>query len=137
MTRRAILAGISALSLVVLLLTGCWQKTPEPQPAKLKSVKLLIDWKAEPTYAGFYISRKRGSYKSRGIDLEIVEGNGATTSAQVIGSGQSYFIGSCSGAATAIARSKGIPVKSVAVYYPNVPTVLYSAPPRQSKSPKT
>ncbi len=93
---------------------------------KLTKVSLLIDWKAEPTYAGFYLAKAKGFYKNHGIDIEIVEGNGATTSAQIIGEGSTYFIGSCSGEATAIARSKGIPVRSVAVFYPNVPTVLYS-----------
>lgn len=112
--------------LTMLMLAGCERKASESQAAKLKPVKLLIDWKAEPTYAGFFVAREKGFYKKRGLDVEIVEGNGATTSAQVIGSGQSYFIGSCSGAATAIARSKDIPVKSVAVFYQNVPTVLYS-----------
>jgi len=92
----------------------------------LKHVKLLIDWKAEPTYAGFYLARELGFYKRRGVDVEIAEGSGATVSAQVIGAGDQYLIGSCSGEATAIARSRGIPIRSVAVLYPNVPTVIYS-----------
>jgi ABC-type nitrate/sulfonate/bicarbonate transport system substrate-binding protein len=92
----------------------------------LEKVKILLDWKAEPTYAGFYIAKEKGYFKQVGLDVEIVEGNGATTSTQVIGSTDTYLLGSCSGSATAIARSKGIPVKSLAVFYPNIPTVLYS-----------
>jgi ABC-type nitrate/sulfonate/bicarbonate transport system substrate-binding protein len=92
----------------------------------LEKVKILLDWKAEPTYAGFYIAKEKGYFKQVGLDVEIVEGNGATTSTQVIGTTDTYLLGSCSGAATAIARSKGIPVKSLAVFYPNIPTVLYS-----------
>lgn len=101
----------------------------------LRKISLLIDWKAEPTYAGFYIAREKGFYRKRGIDVEIVEGNGATNSAKIIGEGSTYFIGSCSGAATAIARSKQIPVKSVAVLYPNVPTVIYSRADTPIKQP--
>ncbi len=117
-----------SLCLVValcLLFTSCHQGTQPAQP-HLKHVKLLIDWKAEPTYAGFYLARELGFYKRRGVDVEIAEGSGATVSAQVIGAGDQYLIGSCSGEATAIARSRGIPIRSVAVLYPNVPTVIYS-----------
>jgi ABC-type nitrate/sulfonate/bicarbonate transport system substrate-binding protein len=98
----------------------------EPKTSSLEKVKILLDWKSEPTYAGFYIAKEKGYFKQVGLDVEIVEGNGATTSAQVIGSNDTYLLGSCSGAATAIARSKGIPIKSLAVFYPNIPTVLYS-----------
>lgn len=73
----------------------------------LEKIKLLIDWKAEPTYAGFYIAQEKGFYEKRGLDVEIVEGSGAVTAAQLVGSGE-YFIASCSGEATAIARSKGL-----------------------------
>lgn len=126
MRGKANISVVIAAAMILSMVIGCERKTPETQPSELTRVKLLIDWKAEPTYAGFYMAREKGFYKSRGLDVEIVEGSGATTSAQVIGVGESYFIGSCSGAATAIARSKGIPVKSVAVFYHDVPTVLYS-----------
>lgn len=123
---RSINQRTAIISLVlVAVLAGVTIGVMRSQPQSRK-VTFLIDWKAEPTYAGFYIAKEKGFYRKRGIDIDIVEGNGATTSAQVIGSGQSSFIGSCSGEATAIARSKGIPIRSVSVLYPNVPTVLYS-----------
>ena len=108
---------------LLLVIVACGSQDQEKQ---FQKVQLLIDWKAEPTYAGFYLADQLGEFSKRGLDVDIVEGNGATTSAQVIGTGATYIIGSCSGAATAIARSRGIPIRSVAVYYPNVPTVLYS-----------
>ena len=111
--------------LVAVLALSCATERLGSRPA-LRHVKVLIDWKAEPTYAGFYLARERGLYRKRGLDVEIVEGTGATVSAQVIGAGTAYFIGSSSAEATAIARSRGIPVRSVAVFYPDVPTVVYS-----------
>jgi ABC-type nitrate/sulfonate/bicarbonate transport system substrate-binding protein len=44
----------------------------------------------------------------------------------MIGSGTPYWIGSSSGVATAIGRSRGQPIKSLAVYYAKTPTVIYS-----------
>ena len=126
MSRHALLLTI--ILIVSSVAGGCGQ-TSQPdsdgERQALQSVSLLIDWKAEPTYAGFFIAKARGFYEQRGLDVEIVEGNGATTAAQLIGAG-TYSIGSASGEATAIARSRGIPVKSLAVFYPDVPTVIYS-----------
>jgi ABC-type nitrate/sulfonate/bicarbonate transport system substrate-binding protein len=121
--QRLVFGMALSLMLTVLFLGGC---NPPPADNNLKKVSLLIDWKAEPTYAGFYIAKERGFYQKRGLDVTVVEGSGATISATVIGDGGTYFIGSCSGEAAAIARSKQIPVRSVAVYYHDVPTVLYS-----------
>src|ERR1700722_15260515 len=33
----------------------------------LENVDLLLDWKAAPTYAGFYIAREIGAFRNRGV----------------------------------------------------------------------
>jgi len=116
LSRRALLAAAAA---VPALKTA---KAAGP----LEHVDLLIDWKPAPTYAGFYIARESGAFERRGLDVRIAEGRGASISTEVIGAGREHWIGSASGAATAIGRSKGQPVKSLAVYYHDTPTVLYS-----------
>jgi ABC-type nitrate/sulfonate/bicarbonate transport system substrate-binding protein len=125
MIRRTALKCLSALLVSVAL--GCSGNAPPPaaETTALKKIKVLLDWKAEPTYAGFFIAKQQGFFAKRGLDVEIEEGNGATVAAQLVGAG-TYSIASCSGEATAIARAKGIPVRSLAVFYPNVPTVIYS-----------
>lgn len=95
-------------------------------PSQGAHVDLLIDWKPGPTYAGFYIARESGGFRQRGLDVRIVEGHGANISAQMIGAGKEYWIGSSSAAATAIGRSQELPIRSLAVYYRRPPTVLYS-----------
>ena len=92
----------------------------------LENVDLLLDWKAAPTYAGFYIAREIGAFRKRGVDVRLVEGHGATAAAELIGKGNNYWIGSSSGAATAIGRAKGEAVRSLAVYYRRTPTVIYA-----------
>lgn len=91
-----------------------------------EKVELLIDWKPSPTYAGFFLAQQTGAFERRGLDVEIVIGHGASASAEWIGRGDSTWIGSSSGAATAIARSRGAQVRSLAVYYRETPTVIYS-----------
>jgi ABC-type nitrate/sulfonate/bicarbonate transport system substrate-binding protein len=129
MSKSQSLAGILLVALSTSLL-AC-----DRRPTTLTKVHFLIDWKADTTYAGVYVAKAKGFYSKRGIDLEISEGNGAMTAASVLGAGSSYFIGTCSGEATVIARSKGVPIKSVAVYYHDVPTVLYSRTERAIRLP--
>jgi ABC-type nitrate/sulfonate/bicarbonate transport system substrate-binding protein len=92
----------------------------------MENVDLLLDWKAAPTYAGFYIARETGAFRKRGVDVRLVEGHGATAAAEMIGKGNDYWIGSSSGAATAIGRAKDEAVRSLAVYYRRTPTVIYA-----------
>ncbi len=101
-----------------------WRADAHAQPRE--KVELMIDWKPSPTYAGFFLAQQIGAFERRGLDVEIVIGHGASAAAEWIGRGDSTWIGSSSGAATAIARSKGYPVRSVAVYYRDTPTVIYS-----------
>ena len=92
----------------------------------IENVDLLLDWKVSPTYAGFHIAREIGAFRKRGVDVRLVEGHGATAAAAEIGKGNDYWIGSSSGAATAIGRAKGQAVRSLAVYYRRTPTVVYA-----------
>ena len=95
------------------------------QPA-LEKVDILLDWRALPTYAGFFLAREMGAFERRGLTVNFAETQGALASAEAIGQGRTHWIGTSSGIATAIGRSRGVPVKSLAVYYQKTPTVVYS-----------
>lgn len=92
----------------------------------MEKVEILLDWKALPTFAGFFLAKEKDAFARRGLDVTFSETQGAITSAETIGRGDRFWIGSSSGIATAIGRSKGVPVKSLAVYYPKTPTVVFS-----------
>lgn len=118
-TRRMILAGALAS---VLPAPAIAQSVPDVA----QKVEILLDWKALPTFAGFYLAREMGAFERRGLEVTFAETQGAISSAEMIGSGTPYWIGSSSGIATAIGRSKGQPIKSLAVYYAKTPTVIYT-----------
>ncbi|MDI1285293.1 MAG: ABC transporter substrate-binding protein [Reyranella sp.] len=113
-----------ALITAALAAPALWRMSAHAQPRE--KVELLIDWKPSPTYAGFFLAQQTGAFERRGLDVEIVIGHGASASADQIGRGDSAWIGSSSGAATAIARSRGAAIRSLAVYYRETPTVIYS-----------
>jgi len=118
-SRRLVLAA-------ALALIGPLPALAQPVPDVLQKIEILLDWKALPTYAGFFLARETGAFERRGLEVTFAETQGAISSAELIGSGTQYWIGSSSGIATAIARSKGQPIKSLAVYYAKTPTVIYT-----------
>jgi NitT/TauT family transport system substrate-binding protein len=96
-----------------------------PESGSSDRVQLLLDWKAQMEHAGFFVAEAKGFYEREGISVEILEGNGAPTTAQLVGNG-TYKIGVSSGSATVMARGKGIPVVSLAVINQHSPVVIYS-----------
>lgn len=119
--RRSVLAALALLTPAVA------PALARAQPAdSLQKVEILLDWKALPTFAGFYLAREMGSFERRGLDVTFAETQGAISSATKIGEGKQYWIGSSSGIATAIGVSNGQPIKSLAVYYQKTPTVIFT-----------
>ena len=118
--RRPLFAA--ALALLVPQAPALAQPIEHP----MEKVEILLDWRALPTFAGFYLAREMGAFERRGLDVTFSETQGAVSSSEMIGSGKRFWIGSSSGIATAVGRSKGLPVKSLAVYYQKTPTVIYT-----------
>jgi ABC-type nitrate/sulfonate/bicarbonate transport system substrate-binding protein len=113
--RRGVLALLLGLSVL-----------PPALAQPLTKVEVLLDWKALPTYAGYFLAKDLGAFERRGLDVTFGEVQGATPAAEAIGDGSRYWIGSSSGTATVIGRSKGLPIKSLAVYYHKTPSAIYT-----------
>lgn len=99
---------------------------PAALAQQLQKVEVLLDWKPLPTYAGFYIAKELGAFERRGLDVTFGEVQGATPAAEAIGDGRQYWIGSSSGMATVLGRAKGLPIKSLAVYYRKTPSAIFT-----------
>jgi ABC-type nitrate/sulfonate/bicarbonate transport system substrate-binding protein len=106
--------------LIVCTLAGCAAETGDPN-----HIRFVLDWKAQMEHAGFYVAQARGFYAEEGLTVEILEGAGAPTTAQLVGNG-TYRLGLASGSATVIARDRGIPIVSLAVINQHSPVVIYS-----------
>jgi len=107
-------------------LIGATGRAAAQSGAKLEKVEILLDWKPLPTYAGFFLARQIGAFERRGLEVSFAEAQGALSAMAKIADGSPYWIGSSSGIATVLGRSRGLPIKSLAVYYPKTPTVIYS-----------
>jgi len=90
-----------------------------------QKIQLLLDWKTQMEHSGFLVAQSKGFYAEEGLEVEILAGKGAPTTARLIGNG-TYLLGVSSGSATVMARAKNIPVVSVAVINQHSPVVIYS-----------
>jgi len=116
--------------LLALMLFAC----SSPQPPGQK-IQLLLDWKTQMEHAGFLVAQEKGLYTARGLAVEILAGKGAPTTARLVGNG-TYVLGVSSGSATVMARTKGIPVVSVAMINQHSPVVVYSLKERDLTKPR-
>ncbi len=110
---------------------GCSQQHDK----RLKNIDFLIDWKAGSEYAGYIVAKEKGFYKDEGIQVTLVEGNGANETAQLIASGR-YKIGVSSAAAVILINDKERILKSVAAVFGYSPVTLYSLEEKNIVKPK-
>lgn len=80
------------------------------------TLTIRLDWLPSGYHAPFWLAVDKGWFKNAGLDVTITDGNGSVTTVQLVGSGQ-YDLGHAALATMAIARSKGIPVTSVAGFF--------------------
>jgi NitT/TauT family transport system substrate-binding protein len=52
------------------------------------SLKLALNWKAEPQFGGFYAAQILGQYKKQGLEIEILEGGSGTPTVQMLANGK-------------------------------------------------
>ena len=135
------------LMLLIAMTVGCDSSKPTSvakevttdkttkEDISLEPFELLIDWQAEPTYLGIYYAKTIGAYQKLGLDVKIIQSWGANEAASAIAAGK-YKIGTASGGATAIAKSNGVDLVSMAVLYHRLPTAVFGLKETGIKKPK-
>ncbi|TWG97285.1 NitT/TauT family transport system substrate-binding protein [Mesorhizobium sp. J18] len=80
-----------------------------------QTVNVILDWAWRPHHAPFAVGIQRGFFADEGIDLKVEQGRGSATAATLLGQGQ-FDIAHINVTNAAQAISKGVPIKSIAVY---------------------
>lgn len=83
-------------------------------------VKLALNWKAEPEFAGFYTAQINKIYEKNGIEAEILQGGAGTPTVQMLAAQQVEF-GIVSGDEVIIARSRGADVVALFAVFQKAP----------------
>ncbi|HXP31671.1 MAG TPA: ABC transporter substrate-binding protein [Stellaceae bacterium] len=80
------------------------------------SLTVRLDWLPAGYHAPIWLAVDKGWFKKAGIEVAVADGNGSATTAQLVGAGQ-VDIGWAALSNMAFARSKGIPLISVAGFF--------------------
>jgi NitT/TauT family transport system substrate-binding protein len=83
-------------------------------------VKLALNWVPEPEFGGFYAGREKGSYRIRGIELEILGGGAGSPVLQTVATGRADF-GTVGADDVVIGRARGADVVAVFATYQTNP----------------
>ena len=75
--KRIIASGCAVVALAAIGVTGAGAQT-------LDKFSFRLNWTLYGEHAGFFVARDKGFYKEEGLDVEIVEGSGSTTVAQLV-----------------------------------------------------
>ncbi|MFB6165703.1 MAG: ABC transporter substrate-binding protein [Haloarculaceae archaeon] len=112
----ALAAGLGGCSSILGRGGGADEKT---------SLKTVLNWKPNPTQAGYYVARDRGYYDDEGLSVELVPGKGDTFAAKQVGL-HNADLGLGSGAAVLESRKKDLPVRSYAAAQQRSNAALYT-----------
>ena len=124
----------SLLVMLTIILSGCGaaatpapvaQPTQPPAPAQLTKVTLQLQWFAQSQFAGYYAALDKGYYKSAGLDVKIVRGQGSTDAVKQVASGAAQMGFADTSAVIFAKANDGIPVKLVSVIYAKPPHAIY------------
>jgi len=88
-------------------------------------VTLRLDFTSSGLHSPFYVGIQRGWFEKAGIDLSMEDGNGSTTTVQLVGAGL-FDLGLNSLGPLTVARAKGLPVISVAGFVRKGELVFWS-----------
>jgi NitT/TauT family transport system substrate-binding protein len=116
--RRLLVLSISLAALAL----GCPRASDKDAPSGggVTTVKLQLNWVAEPEFGGFYAAREGGAFKRAGLDVQIAGGAAGVPVVQMVATGQADF--GVTGADDIItARARGADVVPVFATYQTAP----------------
>jgi NitT/TauT family transport system substrate-binding protein len=111
LSRRDFTVSLGAAGAAALL-TG----RPVRAADSANTLSVRMDWLPSGYQTPFYLAQDKGWYQKAGLDVKIDQGNGSATTVNLVGAGQ-YDAGLAYLAVMAFARSKGMPVTSIAGFF--------------------
>jgi len=126
-----------SLTLLAMLAASLQAAPVAPAPAakKLEHVKLGMNWIPYTDYAMYVYGIGKGVYRDAGIDVELIPAKGSELCIKLVGGGSADF-GSASADELLLARTKGMPVKALAVMQQSSPVSVISLAKLGIKKPK-
>jgi NitT/TauT family transport system substrate-binding protein len=86
-----------------------------PASAQDNKLKVMVDWSPHGMHAGLHLAKQKGWYQEAGLDVEVLDGKGSTSTIQQVAAGQ-VEVGFAQLAAMAVARANGLALTSIACF---------------------
>lgn len=103
-----LLKGIVIALVAVLIWPAVPAAAGEPAP-----VRLMLQWTHQAQFAGYYVAAAKGFYRTRGLEVEIIQGGPGLDPMDRIARGEVDFVASWLTSAL-IRRDRGLPLVNVA-----------------------
>jgi NitT/TauT family transport system substrate-binding protein len=94
--------------------TAAPKPTEAAKPAALTKFTFRLNWTLYGEHTGFFVALDKGFYKEEGLDVEILEGSGSTTVAQLVANNTNP-VAYVDAATMMRGVASGMPVKAAAV----------------------
>lgn len=95
--------------------------------AHAQSLQLVLNWKPEPQFGGFYAAHINNLFKKKSLPVNIIPGGAGTPTIQIVAAGQAEF-GIVSAEELVISRARGTDVVALfAVYQANPVCIMTHA----------
>lgn len=103
--------------------------------ARAERLNMMLDWVPSGIHAAFYSGLRRGVFKAEGIDLNLIRGSGSANTVQRTGAKEVDY-GYCGTSYTVVGRSRGVPVKIIAMAIPGNLMAIYTLEKSGIRKPK-
>ena len=87
--------------------------------AATETIAVRLDWTPWGEQAAYHLAKEKGWYARHGLDVQIQDGNGSTSTVQIVANDSSLDAGVAALSSMMIGRDKGEPLKAIAVYARN------------------
>jgi len=134
MTKRIRHALLLTLVSVALVAIGCDARTAAKK-SKTEHTTLRLRWLHQAQFAGIYWAQERGVFEKQGLKVDINPGGPGINFMQLVGSGAEEF-GICGAAQVIEARSKGVPVVALALFFQGNPNIFFAKETSGIRSPR-
>src|SRR6056297_1845382 len=84
--RRALRVGGTALAAGLAGCNGLLGRSGSDTQTST-GVRAVLNWKPNPTQAGYFVARDRGFYADEGLDVDLVPGQGGSFATKQVGLG--------------------------------------------------
>lgn len=113
--RRVIKAtgGLSSAGFALLLMAMV--AAPSAMAQELTKISLRLDWAPHGMHAGLHLAKHKGWFKDAGLDVDIQDGKGTSSTITLVAAGQ-MEVGFAQLSAMIAARQNGLPVTAIANY---------------------